>query len=240
MRTLWLGLRSGLFYLGYALSLVVYASLCTLLGWLLPLRTRYHVFVIWNRFAIWWLGLSCGVRYRVSGEEHLPPAPFVMMSNHQSPWETIFLYLRYTPLCAILKIELLRIPFFGWALHLLRPIAIDRSKRREARSTLLGQGLQRLQEERISVLVFPESTRMAHGERKNFSNGAADLAISAGVPVVPVYHNAGLYWPARRFLKYPGTIELVVLPAIDTTGREARELTQQVQQLIHAGMSSIP
>ncbi len=233
-------LRSLVFYIGYALSLIVYASLCTLFGWLLPLKTRYHAFVLWNRFAIWWAGFSCGIRYRITGAENVPAGPYVMVSNHQSPWETIFLYYRFVPLCAILKIELLRIPFFGWALALLRPVAIDRSKRREARQTLLGQGLQRLNEEKLSVLVFPESTRVAHGEFKNFSNGAAELAIAAGVKVVPLYHNAGLFWPARRFLKQPGVIDVVVEPAIDTAGREPRELTQQLQQLIHQGLSRLP
>jgi 1-acyl-sn-glycerol-3-phosphate acyltransferase len=163
-----------------------------------------------------------------------------MISNHQSPWETIFLYSRFVPLCAVLKIELLRIPFFGWAIGLLRPVAIDRSKRREARKTLLGQGLQRLNEEKISVLVFPESTRVAHGEFRNFSNGAAELAIAAGVKVVPLYHNAGLFWPARQLVKRPGIIDVVVEPAIDTAGREARELTQQLQQLIHQGLARLP
>lgn len=240
MNTLIPGLRSTLFYAGYALSLIVYASLCTLLGWLFPLKQRYRVVVLWNRFAIWWLGVSCGVHFRIRGEENIPEAPYVMVSNHQSPWETIFLYYRFVPLCAILKIELLRIPFFGWALAILRPIAIDRSKRRDARKTLLEQGLQRLNEERISVLVFPESTRVAHGEFKNFSNGAAELAVAAGVKVVPVYHNAGLFWPARRFLKQAGTVDVVIAPAIDTAGREPRELTQQLQQLIHAGLTTIP
>lgn len=233
-------LRSLLFYLGYALSLIIYAGSCALLGWMLPLKRRYPVFVVWNRFAIWWLGVSCGVRFRIKGEEHVPEGPYVMAANHQSPWETIFLYYRFVPLCAILKIELLRIPFFGWALALLRPVAIDRSKRRDARKTLLGQGVQRLQEERISVLVFPEGTRVSHGEVKSFSAGAAELAITAGVPLVPVYHNAGLFWPARKLVKTPGVVEVVVLPPIATEGREPRELTQQLQQLIHEGVASLP
>jgi len=240
MTSLLPGLRSVLFYIGYALSLFLYSSLCIFIGWLLPLKQRYRFIVGWNRFAIWWLGVSCGVHYRISGEDNVPQAPYLMVSNHQSPWETIFLYFRFVPLCAILKIELLRIPFFGWALALLRPIAIDRSKRKDARKTLLTQGLQRLQEEKISVLVFPESTRVAHGEFKSFSNGAAELAIAAGVKIVPVYHNAGLFWPAHRFIKRAGTVDVVVLPAIDTAGREPRQLTQELQRLIHEGLAKLP
>src|SRR5690554_4857480 len=109
-------LRSLIFYLGYALSLLLFTPLCLLFGWLLPIRARYSVFVLWNRFTIAWLRLSCGVRFELEGEENLPPAPYIMVSNHQSPWETIFLYYRFVPLCAILKKELLSIPLFGWAL----------------------------------------------------------------------------------------------------------------------------
>jgi len=240
MNNLVLILRSLLFYSVYAVSLVIHSTLCTLFVWMLPLKRRYPIVVMWNHFVIWWVGVSCGVRFRISGEHNIPEAPYLMVSNHQSPWETIFLYSRFLPLCAVLKIELLRIPFFGWAIALLRPVAIDRSKRREARKTLLGQGLQRLNDEKISVLVFPESTRVAHGEFRNFSNGAAELAIAAGVKIVPLYHNAGLFWPAKQLVKRPGIIDVVVEPAIETAGREARELTQQLQQLIHQGLARLP
>jgi 1-acyl-sn-glycerol-3-phosphate acyltransferase len=240
MNKLILTLRSILFYVVYAISLIIHSTLCTLFVWMLPLKRRYPIVVQWNHFVIWWVGVCCGVKFRITGEHNIPDAPYLMLSNHQSPWETIFLYSRFTPLCAVLKIELLRIPFFGWAIALLRPIAIDRSKRREARQTLMGQGLQRLNEEELSVLIFPESTRVPHGEFKNFSNGAAELAIAAGVKIVPLYHNAGLFWPAKQLVKRPGVIDVVIEPAIDTAGREARELTQQVQQLINEGRTRLP
>src|SRR5690606_14545664 len=125
-------LRSLVFYAGYALSLLIFTPFCLVFGWMMPIRLRYRFFTLWNHFAIAWLRVCCGVRVEIDGEENLPPAPYVMAGNHQSPWETIFLYQRYCPLCAILKKELLFIPLFGWSLWMLQPIAIDRSKRREA------------------------------------------------------------------------------------------------------------
>lgn len=222
-------LRSCLFYLGYALSLLLFTPFCLTLGWFMPIRSRYRFIVLWNRFTIWWLGFCCGVRYHVSGLENLPAAPYVMVSNHQSPWETIFLYFKFVPLCATLKAELLRLPFFGWTLWMLNPIAIDRNKRREALSTLLTQGTARL-EEGISVLIFPEGTRVEPGQHKKYSYGAAELAIANAVPIVPLAHNAGLFWPAHKLVKLKGTVEVVIAPAISTTGREARELTDEIQQ----------
>jgi len=221
-------LRTTLFYTGYILTLVPHASLCVLLGWMLPLRARYGYFVLWNRFVIWWLGVTCHVEYRITGSEHIPDAPFVLLSNHQSPWETIFLYHHFSPLCATLKRELLFIPFFGWALALLDPIAIDRNKRTTARQILLREGQRRLQE-RISVLVFPEGTRVAAGQYKKYSSGGAELAIAAGAVVLPLAHNAGTFWPARRYLKWPGTIDVIIGAPVATHGREARELAAAIQ-----------
>ncbi|MFN0002162.1 MAG: lysophospholipid acyltransferase family protein [Pseudohongiellaceae bacterium] len=221
-------LRSTLFYLGYILTLIPHTTLCVLLGWMLPLKSRFRFFVLWNRFSIWWLKITCGVEYRIHGVENIPAHPFVLLSNHQCPWETIFLYAYFAPLCAILKMELLRIPFFGWAMALLGPIAINRKNPRLALKTLLTMGKARLQAG-ISVLVFPEGTRVAPGVEKKYSSGGAALAITSGVLVLPVAHNAGLFWPSKKFLKTAGVIDVVIGAAIATTNREPRELTEAVQ-----------
>ena len=220
--------RATVFYVGYSLTLIPHATLCVLLGWMLPIKARYHYFVMWNTFTIWWLKAICGVKYRITGIENIPPHPFVLLSNHQSPWETIFLYTYFSPLCATLKYELLRIPFFGWALAMLNPISIDRSKRIGARQTLLIEGEKRLADG-ISVLVFPEGTRVAPGVEKKFSSGGTELAITAGALILPVAHNAGTCWPSHKFLKTPGIIDVIIGKPIPVNGREARELTEEVQ-----------
>jgi len=230
--------RSIIFYLGYSLSLIVFTPFCLTLGWFMPIKFRYRFFVLWNRFAIWWLNLCCGINYHITGLENLPPPPYVLVSNHQSPWETIFLYFQFVPLCATLKIELLRLPLFGWSLWMLNPIAIDRNKRREARSTLLTQGAARLQQG-ISVLIFPEGTRVDPGQEKKYSAGAAELAITNGVPLVPLAHNAGVFWPAHKLLKVKGTVEVVVAPAIEAKGREPRELTEEIQRWTRQALDQI-
>jgi 1-acyl-sn-glycerol-3-phosphate acyltransferase len=228
-------LRSLLFYAGYSLSLIPHATLCVLLAWMLPLKTRYRYVVLWNRFVVWWVGVCCGVRYEMQGREKIPAEPYVMLSNHQSPWETIFLYCEFQPLCAVLKVELLKIPFFGWALAMLKPIAIDRSKRRDARQSMLNQGRDRLQRG-LSILVFPEGTRGEPGQDRKYFTGGAELAIATGAKVVPVAHNAGLFWPSRKLVKTPGTITVIIGDPIDPTGREARELTEQVKVWVMSAM----
>jgi 1-acyl-sn-glycerol-3-phosphate acyltransferase len=221
-------LRALLFYAGYSLSLIPWAILCLLLAPLLPLRGRYWLCLRWNYFALWWLRITCGVRHHIIGAENIPKEPVVLLSNHQSPWETLFLVLYFIPLCPILKIELLRIPFFGWALRLVKPVAIDRSKRREARLTLLTQGRARLAEG-LSVLAFPEGTRAdPSGEPRKLYSGGAELAVAAGAKVLPVAHDAGFFWPAHQMVKKPGVITVHIGEAIDAAGRDPRELTEEV------------
>lgn len=221
-------LRSLLFYLGYFVVLVPHAILCVILGIFMPLKMRYRYFLVWNAFCLWWLRITCGIKHEVIGMENVPPAPFVLLANHQSPWETLFLYWEFLPICAILKRELYKIPFFGWALRLLRPIAIDRSKRGKALQQLLEQGRENL-DDGFSVLVFPEGTRVEPGSEKKYSAGGAELAIVSGRMIVPLAHNAGLFWPAHKFVKHAGTIRVVIGKPIDPTGRKARDVTREVE-----------
>lgn len=224
-------IRTCLFYLGFYSSLLIWAFLCLTIGPFLTLKNRFRYFLFWNRFAIFWLKICCKIHVDIQGQENIPKHALVILSNHQSPWETIFLYYFFLPVSAILKKELLRIPFFGWSLAMLRPIAIDRKRKLTARQAILQQGKNRL-ENGISILIFPEGTRLAPGQNKIYQTGGAVLAIEAGAKVLPVAHNAGHYWPARKFIKYPGTIKLRIGQEIDTTGRSARELTNQVESWI--------
>ncbi len=156
----------------------------------------------------------CGLDYRVEGREHLPGGAAIILSKHQSAWETIAFQEIFPPQTWVLKRELMWIPLFGWALALLRPIAIDRSAGRKAIEQVIEQGRERLQSG-IWVVVFPEGTRVAPGTRKRYGMGGAVLAAETGYPVVPVAHNAGSFWPRRGFLKRPGTVRVVIGPVID-------------------------
>lgn len=236
MRKAGLFLRTILFYLGYGSALFVCACLCLLIGPFLPLHRRFYLFTLWNAFALWWLKVCCGISLEISGEHKLPPGPFVIISNHQSAWETIHFYRYFRPVSAILKKELLNIPFFGWAIRLLQPVAIDRSKRISASRMVLSKGTETLNKG-ISVLIFPEGTRTNPGEMKRFSSGATTLAIESKYPVLPLAHDAGKCWPARKFLKYPGKIRLIIGEPIPSEGRETKEMTAEVEAWIRAALA---
>jgi len=221
---------STLFNLEMWLSVLVYAPLM-LLTFPLPFRWRYYLISRWAKFQVWLIGVLCGVHYRVEGLERLPPGPAVVMAKHQSTWETFALPVLLPPQTWVLKRELMWVPLFGWALALLKPIAIDRASRREAFQQVIEQGRERLREG-IWVTVFPEGTRVPPGQRGRWRHGGAVLAAETGYPVVPVAHNAGLYWPRRAFIKRPGVIRVVIGPSIDTRGLSGAEVARRSEEWV--------
>lgn len=224
-------LCSFIFYLGFIPMTFVMTVL--FIG-TFPITTtsfRHRLASLWCNSVLNWLRLTCRVRYEVVGSKNLPAEPAVFLVNHQSSWEPIFLYGLIFPNSPILKKELLRIPFWGWSMWLQDPIAIDRSKPREAVRSLLHQGVDRLKNGK-SVIVFPEGSRSPSGMIKRFSRGGAKLAIVAEVPIVPISHNAGDCWPAGQFIKRPGFIRVTIGEAISTAGRSASELTDEAENWI--------
>ena len=208
-------LRSCLF--GAALVVITppYALLA-LATFPLPRMARYRVISGWSRLVIWLARIVLGIRFQVEGREHLPSVPSVILAKHQSAWETLAFQHIFPPQVHVLKRELLWIPFFGWGLALMSPIAIDRRRGVAALRSIARRGQKRL-EQGFWVVVFPEGTRVAPGESRDYQPGGAWLAAASGAPVVPVAHNAGLFWPRNAFLKRAGTVTIRIGPSIDST-----------------------
>lgn len=224
----WLALRSLAFYIGYVPIVMFFSTLAFTLGLALSQAPRQTLATTANALVVIWLRICCGVRVQVEGREQLPQRPFVALSKHQSSWETYYLQRTLRPVSTILKKELLRIPFFGWGLAVVAPIAIDRDNAREALRQVMQQGKARLASG-LNVLVYPEGTRVDAGSPPvKFNRSGAALAIAAGAPIVPICHNAGRCWPAHRFIKYPGTITLVFGTPIASAGRDAKALTDEI------------
>jgi 1-acyl-sn-glycerol-3-phosphate acyltransferase len=224
-------LRSILFTSCFFLSTTVYAAVILMCGWALPFSGRWAIARHWSIFNLWLLKTLCGLRYEVEGREHLPMGNHVSLWKHSSTWETIAQASILPAQAWVLKRELLWIPIVGWALRLMQPIAINRSAGSAAVKQVIAQGKTRLSGGRW-VVVFPEGTRTAVGELRKYGISGALLAIEAGVSIIPVAHTAGYFWPRRGWLKRPGVIKVVIGPPIQTTGRDAREVTAEVQAWI--------
>ena len=230
-------LRGVLFSFGMLAALVP-CGFAVLLAAPLPLRWRYAVANGYCGFVLFWLRVVCGVRYRIEGEEWLRQPAVVVLANHQSTWETFMLQLRVRNPVWIAKQELFRLPFFGWGLSALRAVPIDRSSGKQAVKSIVRNGGARLREGH-SVIVFPEGTRVAPGEKRRFRLGGAVLAVEAGVPVVPVAHNAGRFWGRRHFLKTAGTVRLRAGAPISSEGKSPEELLAQVESWVRNNQADL-
>jgi len=206
-------LRSSLFALYQAIITFVFAIIA-LLCFPLPARARYHIITTWSRLMVAGAEKICGIRYRVLGAENVPQPPFIVLSKHQSAWETLAFQIIFPPQVWVVKRELLRIPFFGWGLALLSPIAIDRGAGSRALNQLLEQGRERLAR-RYCIVIFPEGTRVAPGRRRKYQAGGAWLAVKTGARVLPVAHNAGELWPKDAFIKRAGLVTISIGAPID-------------------------
>lgn len=231
IRTLLCAGRSALFFLGLAAGTAALSMAFLLAGPLMGARRRDGFAAWWCRAVLGWLRLCCGVRCAVRGE--VPAGPVVALANHQSAWETLFLYSALRPVSPILKRELLWVPLWGWALAMQAPVAIDRGRPGRAGRSVLTQGAARLRAGR-SVLVFPEGTRSPPGEVRPFSRSGARLAAAAGAPVLPVAHNAGSVWPRRRFIKRPGVVTVEFGAPLAAAGRPAEEVTRLAREWIRS------
>ncbi len=230
-------LRSALFALALILVTPPYA-LIALASFPLPRMARYRLISAWSRLVIWLAWVICGIRWKIEGRKHLPDEPAVILSQHQSAWETLAFQEILPPQVLVLKRELLWIPFFGWGLALMSPIAIDRSRGVAAMRELARKGRERLAQG-FWVVVFPEGTRVPPGQKRADHPGGGWLAVSCGVPVVPVAHNAGKVWPRNAFLKRAGTVTVRIGPPIRTTGRTPKEVIEAVKSWIEAQQETL-
>ena len=180
----------------------------------------------------------CGIRYQILGAENIPKTPSIVLSKHQSAWETLAFQKIFPPQVWVLKKELLLIPFFGWGLAMTSPIAIDRKSGKKALEQIVEQGRERLKQG-FWIVIFPEGTRIPPGKRGKYRIGGAWLATHTNVPVVPVAHNAGEFWGRNSFIKMPGTITVSIGKPIDPTGMEAGELNEKVEAWIENEMLRI-
>ena len=220
-------LRSLLYFIGSIISLVV-ITLCGLFLVILPYSYRQRFLSNWAIFCIWWLKISLNITTDVKGSENINSSPSVIISNHQSTWETLAFQTIFPAHTWVLKQELLWLPVFGWSLALLKPIVINRGDKLNAIKKVIKQGSERLSQG-ISVVVFPEGTRQTYKHLGDYQNGAAAIAKKSGHDIIPVYHNAGKFWPKGSFIKKPGVITVVIGKPISSSFLTSSELTKEVR-----------
>jgi 1-acyl-sn-glycerol-3-phosphate acyltransferase len=230
-------IRSLLFWIGFIVNTVIFGTSVVIL-FFTPSSFRLKIARVWSHVNNFLLKVFCGIDFTVQGKENLDVDTAIILSKHQSTWETLALH-SFTPYVHwVFKRELMYIPIFGWALALTDPIAINRGTGRVAIKQLITEGTRKLNEGKWMVL-FPEGTRTAPGKSHKYKIGGALLAEKSGYPVIPIAHNAGEFWPRHSFIKWPGTISVVIGPAIETKGRLAEDINAEVFNWIETTMQDI-
>jgi 1-acyl-sn-glycerol-3-phosphate acyltransferase len=224
-------IRSAIYSVVTFIFTLFYSLLCVAC-FALPFRYRFKVVMGWSRTMVWLLKVICCIDYHEEGFDKVDLSRNgIVMCKHQSAWETFFVPPRFHQTAIILKRELLWMPFFGWGAAAASPIAINRSDKISSMAQIIGKGKKYLAAGRW-ILVFPEGTRVAVGDSSKYRLGGARLAAETGYPVLPIAHNAGCFWPRRKFIKRPGTIQVVFGPLIESKGRTAEEILALTKEWI--------
>ena len=232
--------RSFVFVLWLGVTVIPWALAVVAASLFIRGDRLYWMCANWLAVAMWGCRVICGVRSRVQGMDNLPPAdrqsPVILLSKHQSTWET-FTYptIMSHPLAYVFKRELLYIPFFGWAIGKLDMIHIDRSKRAQAFNKVVEQGKQILAHGSW-IIMFPEGTRTPRGSQGPYKSGGTRLAVATGTPVVPIAVTSARCWPRKSFRIRPGVVDISIGKPIPVEGREADELMREVEGWIEAEM----
>lgn len=217
----------------------VYVSIIGTLFLLFPFKVRYYYLNFFSVFNLWALKVLCGIRYEVEGLENVPEdEACIIISKHQSALETMIVQRVLPPLTFVVKRELLWLPFFGWGLKSMDPIAIDRKAGRRAIVEIVRQGEEKLAKG-IWLVIYPEGTRSKPCTKQRYRMGGAILAEKSGYRVVPVAHTCGEFWPKGFFMRQSGTIKMVIGAPIETTGKTANQINKETEHWIESKMKEI-
>lgn len=231
-------LRSLLF-LTFGFTTVFIGAIVALLTFWAPRAWLWGIVVSYCKLTLWAGDFFCGMKVVVEGRENLPDEPSVILIKHTTSLETYGHVPIFPRTAWVVKRELVWAPIFGWAIGLLfEPIAIKRSASQSAVRQVIQQGKEKLANG-VWVTIYPEGTRVPPGETRKYGVSGAALAKEAGVPIVPVAHNAGDLWQRREFIKRPGIVRFCIGPPISAEGRPPRETNLAVQNWIENKMQEI-
>ena len=191
----------------------------------------------WGRVNLWLLRHVCGLSVEWRGLEKIPPGGLIVASKHQSAWETFALLTILGDPIYVLKRELMWIPVFGWCMRKAGMIPVDRGAGRVALSAMTARVRNALADGR-QIIIFPEGTRRPPGAPPKYKFGVAFVYEDCAAPCVPIALNSGLYWPRRRFLRFPGTVRVEVLDPI-LPGLDRKAFFTDLEQTLEAATARL-
>ncbi len=229
-------LRSALFNLAFYIMLIG----LMIIGLPMVLKGRQGIFLLlrlWAKGTIFLLKHICNINMEFRHAERIPKGALLIASKHQSFLETFTMPLFFEDFTFVLKRQLEYIPIFGWYLRVAEQIAIDRGDGKSAMRQVIGKATKAFAEGR-QMFIFPEGTRRPVGAPPAYKPGASLIYARTGVRCLPVAINTGLFWPRRKFLRYPGTVVIEFLPAIEP-GLDSAAFGKALQEAIETGSNAL-
>lgn len=224
--------RSLIFEIG-RWTIMLFFSIIGPFLWPFSYKKRYEVLKHWGWINLWWLKVTCGITHKVHGLEKVDlTKPSIVLAHHESAWETIAIQSFLPRMSFVLKKELLKIPFFGWLLGMLKPIAIDRKAGSTALKQILEQGYDRIYKDLDWVTIFPEGTRVKPNTLGKVNRGGAILAKEVKAPVYLITHNAGSFWAKNAFIRKPGVVDVWISEPLKTEDLTVDEINQEFKNWV--------
>ena len=230
-------IRSFIFNAVFYLSLIIFSSLLIILYPFFKTISLQKLISIWVYLILKLLKVICKIDWEIEGKENLISRPCIIVSNHQGPWESLFLQTLVVPSTSIVKKELLLIPFFGWAVACTKPITVDRTKKFKSLKRVVNMAKLKLKKG-FSIILFPEGTRVRPEKGiQRFGSSCGLISYENNVPIIPVCHNSGKYWRNKEFRKYPGTVRLRIGKPIEALS--AKDVTNKAYDWIKLNYQEI-
>jgi len=233
-----LQLRSLAFNIVFYASLIVQMIVWAPFYFLAPRLKAWFVPKFWARSSLWLQDKMTGTRRQITGLENIPAGSFILAPKHQSFWDVLAFFPFIDDPLFILKRELQWIPFFGWYVLKMRMVGVHRGNRSKALKDVVAGTKAEMARNPRQLIVYPEGTRRAPGSEPKYKWGIVELYHQLQLPVVPVAHQAGLFWPRRKFLRYPGTIRARFLPPIEP-GLDKEEFMRRLVEATESACDEI-
>lgn len=229
-------IRSLLYFIALMIIGLIFIPFMIIFSYCVSERRYYPMVRAWCWLALFLLKIIAGVKYKINGLENiqlLKDRPAIIISNHQSTFETFLFPVIFPIYCFVLKKELLKIPLFGQGLKRLNPVAIDRADGKKALKMMIDSAKSRLAD-CIPLIIFPEGTRVSPTSSEPYKNGAFLVASKLKAPILPVSHNSGCAWPRGQLMKNKGTIEITIGTFIESEGKTVQELNDATYEWIES------
>ena len=229
-------IRTIIFYLLLSIW-TIFLGILFLPFLLLPTNSLKTPAKVWIKGIFILLEFICGITHELKGKENIPDYPVIVVSKHQSAFETFALFYYLNKSFFIHKKQLFYIPIFGQYLWKSNMISIDRKGKSKAMRRMLNEGTKRF-DDGSSIIIFPEGTRKKPGESADYKTGFIGIYREVKRKLLPVAVNSGLFWPKHKFIMKKGKIIIDILPTIDVN-LSKDEVLNKVQDSIEKASNKL-